>query len=107
MTPEEKEQIEKLCKQIETEQDPKKLTELLSKLNDLLHKKRSPRQTRAPKAASKSLPVGGALSGTRWHHLTGAASGRDGDRQPLPRPRVAALRSGKCRYSAASMRSTC
>jgi hypothetical protein len=50
MTPEEKEQIEKLCKQIETEQDPKKSTELLSKLNDLLHKKKKPPTNQSPKS---------------------------------------------------------
>ena len=49
MTREEKEQIEKLCKQIETEQDPKKLTELLSQLNDLLHKKKEAPDKPEPK----------------------------------------------------------
>lgn len=39
MAPEEKQQMESLCKQIQVEKDPKKFGELIQQLNELLERK--------------------------------------------------------------------
>jgi len=39
MTPEEKQEVERLCQAVIHEQDPAKLTELVAELNELLERK--------------------------------------------------------------------